>query len=338
MTPPLFVLLLVPVFAALTTLIVTGRLLPWLRRKALDRPNARSSHVVPTPRGGGLGVLAGLLPGWAILSLWSPPALLPELAALLTATLGLAWLSFRDDRKPLPAWVRFSVQIAAIGFILAAQDPDRLVFQGALPLVLDRIITGIGWLWFVNLFNFMDGIDGISAIEAGAIGLGVALIMALAFFRFDLTAFGLVYAATAAAFLWWNWHPAKVFLGDVGSVPLGLLGGWLLLQLALAGALSAALTIPLYYLADATVTLLWRAYDGEKIWQAHRRHFYQKAVQRGFSHSAVSLRIAGLNALLVALATASLNPTLNFGWLGLALGLIAVALTARIFTQGRRAA
>ncbi len=336
MMPPLFVLLLVPALAALTTFIVTGRLLPWLRRKALDRPNARSSHQVPTPRGGGLGVLAGLLPGWVVLSLWAPPALLPELSALLAATLVLAFLSFRDDRKPLPAWVRFAVQSAAIGFILAVQSPDRLVFQGALPLILDRLITGIGWLWFVNLFNFMDGIDGISAVEAGAIGLGTALIAVLAFARIDLAGFGLVYAAAAAAFLWWNWPPAKVFLGDVGSVPLGLLGGWLLLQIALAGALSAALTIPLYYLVDATVTLLWRAYDGETIWHAHRRHFYQKAVQRGFSHNTVSLRIAGLNALLVALATASLHPTLGLGWFGLALGLSAVAITARRFIQGQR--
>lgn len=338
MMPPLSVIVLVAALSAVASLLVTGGLLPWLRRKAMDRPNARSSHAVPTPRGGGLGVLAGLLPGWAVLLVWTPAIIVPELLALLVATLVLAWLSFRDDRQPLPPALRFAVQIAAIAAVLAMQAPERLVFQGALPLLADRLITGIGWLWFVNLFNFMDGIDGISAIEAGAIGLGTALIAALAFFRVDLAAFGLVYAASAAAFLRWNWHPAKVFLGDVGSVPLGLLGGWLLLQTALAGALSAALTIPLYYLVDATVTLLWRAYDGEKIWQPHRRHFYQKAVQRGFSHSAVSLRIAGLNALLVALATASLHPILGIGWLGLALGLCATAALMRIFIQGRRTA
>lgn len=143
--------------------------------------------VVPTPcrapRGGGLGVLVGLLPGWAALLVWTPRAILPELVALLAATLVLAWMSFRDDRKPLPPALRFAVQIAAIAFVLAMQAPEQRVFQGALPLLADRLVTGIGWLWFVNLFNFMDGIDGISAIEAGAIGLGTALIAALAFAR-----------------------------------------------------------------------------------------------------------------------------------------------------------
>src|SRR3546814_9909535 len=114
-------------------------------------------------------------------------------------------------------------------------------------------------------------------------------------------------AAAAAGFLWWNWHPAKVFLGDVGSVPLGFMLGWLLLGLAAAGHWAPALILPLYYLADATITLACRALRRERVWRAHREHFYQRAVQRGRSHATVSRAVFGVNACLAALALASLT-------------------------------
>ena len=143
----------------------------------------------------------------------------------------------------------------------------------------------------------MDGIDGITSVETIVIGVGVFLISD------GPTAFlGGILAAAATGFLKWNWNPAKVFLGDVGSIPLGFLLGWLLLNLAGNGHWAAAIILPAYYLTDATITLIGRAIKGEKLWQAHRQHFYQKAVQRGLSHEYVATMVAFLGAVLIMLA------------------------------------
>jgi UDP-N-acetylmuramyl pentapeptide phosphotransferase/UDP-N-acetylglucosamine-1-phosphate transferase len=268
----------------------------------LDRPNARSSHSVATPRGGGLAVMLALLPGWALLALLgaAPPA-------TIVAVLGgafLAAVSFADDLRSLsPLW-RLSAQLAAVAAGIAALPESGGVFQGLLPPALDRIAAGLVWLWFVNLYNFMDGIDGITGAETAFLGAALAFI---AFANRELgsagqAALGLATAAAALGFLRWNWQPARIFLGDVGSVPLGYLLGWLLLATAAAGAWKAALLLPAYYLADATFTLARRALRGERVWEAHREHLYQRAVRRGWSHAAVVRRILALNLVLLALA------------------------------------
>ena len=183
-----------------------------------------------------------------------------------------------------------------------------------MPYALDVVLAAFLWLWFLNLTNFMDGIDGITGIEGGSIGLGVALLAALAAagsvidsasVAGVLALYGIVLAAAAAGFLVWNWQPAKIFLGDVGSVPIGFLLGWLLLETAGAGLWAAAILLPLYYLADATITLLLRALRHERIFQAHRSHFYQRAAQRFGSHATVVLAISALNIGLIALALIS---------------------------------
>ncbi|MEA2754431.1 MAG: hypothetical protein QOJ54_720, partial [Aliidongia sp.] len=177
------------------------------------------------------------------------------------------------------------------------------VFQGLLAPGPDLLATALLWLWFVNLFNFMDGIDGITASETVMIGLGVAVIaLVAADYQSGALPLGLAIAAAALGFLAWNWQPAKLFLGDVGSIPLGYLLGWLLLALARTGAWAPALILPLYYLTDATLTLAYRLLRGRRVWEAHREHFYQRAIQRGLSHAAVVLRIAAANLALVLLA------------------------------------
>ncbi|MBF0353664.1 MAG: glycosyltransferase family 4 protein [Alphaproteobacteria bacterium] len=282
-------------------------LLVWLQKRAiLDRPNERSSHSVPTPRGGGLAVMAVVLGGWAFLALREgAPA---RLGVLILASLVLIGVSWLDDRRPggmSPLW-RLIVQIGAVLLGLAALPPGP-VFQGLLPGWLDVVATAFLWLWFLNLFNFMDGIDGITGVETIAIASGMALMVNLAALHPDLAALSLVLAASALGFLVWNWHPARIFLGDVGSVPLGFLLGWLLLTLASLGQWAAALILPAFYLADATITLFRRALKREKIWQAHRSHFYQRAVQQGWSHAQVSARIGFTNAALIAMAATSLE-------------------------------
>ena len=220
---------------------------------------------------------------------------------------------------------------------LSGLPPDHAVFQGLLPLVPDRLLAGIAWLWFVNLFNFMDGIDGISGVEAASIGVGLALALRLSGDGSPLALYALGLAATALGFLAWNWQPARIFLGDVGSVGLGYLLGWLLLAAAAAGFWAPALILPLYYLADATLTLGRRAVRGEPVWQAHRQHFYQQAARRFASHAAVSLWLIALNLALIALAAlAVLRP--GTSWPALILAAVLVGLLLWYFSDRPRRA
>jgi UDP-N-acetylmuramyl pentapeptide phosphotransferase/UDP-N-acetylglucosamine-1-phosphate transferase len=178
----------------------------------------------------------------------------------------------------------------------------------------------------------MDGIDGISGVETAAIGAGAALVLWLAAGNSSLADYGLCLAAVAVGFLLWNWHPARIFLGDVGSVALGFLLGWLLLALAAAVLWAPALLLPLYYLADATLTLARRAWRHEKVWQAHRQHFYQQAARRFANHATVSRWIAGTNAALIALAAlAAWRPAT--AWPALISGAAVVALLLWYFAD-----
>ena len=271
----------------------TRVVLAWLHhRQILDHPNERSSHSLPTPRGGGLAVTPVVV-GMLILTNFVVQGFAAILAAGALVLMAVSWL---DDRKGLAPLPRFALQAAVITATLLAMPAQALVFQGLLPLWADQVATIIGWLWFVNLYNFMDGIDGITGIETASIGLGLALTGS----AFLPQSVGI--AAAGLGFLVWNWHPARIFLGDSGSIPLGFVLGGLLIHLAGQGHLAAALILPGYYLADATITLLWRLKDGEKIWQAHRRHFYQRAVQGGKSHSQVTLAILGGNLGLIGCA------------------------------------
>ena len=315
-----------------------------LRHDILDRPNARSSHVAPTPRGGGLGVLAALLPVWVAIPFFLPATSTPgglatahwaiPLAALLLA--GVSWIDDLMSIGPLP---RLGAQFAAAaaGIFLI----EGVVFQGLLPGPLDGIVVAIGWVWFMNLFNFMDGIDGISGVEALTIGAGLLLVGMIGMPSLDAThGQALAVAAAAAGFLVWNWPPARIFLGDSGSVPLGYLLGWLLLTQAASGAWQAAIILPLYYLADATITLLRRIARGEKFWHAHRDHFYQAAIKRGLSHARVSTVIGVVNLLLIGLALLSIltDQAAPWPWLALLAAGILVALLLAWLAGPRRPA
>lgn len=321
---------LLPPLTFLATLAATGWVRGWLGRRAvLDHPNQRSSHTSPVPRGGGLAVVPVVILAWALAAWLTPgPAgrgqVLPSIL-ILGAAAALSALSFVDDLRPLPPGPRLLAQVVAVAIGLAALPPESLIFQGLLPPVLDRIGAGLVWLWFVNLFNFMDGIDGISGIECIAIGGGAALVALLGGAAAPAIPQGLTIAAAAGGFLAWNWPPARIFLGDVGSVGLGFLLGWLLLFLAASGAWAAALLLPLYYLADASLTLLRRLLRGERIWQAHRQHFYQQGARRLKGHGAVVGRLALLDLILVALAALSLRGPASAA-AALAAGLVLVLL------------
>ncbi len=293
-----------PIAASLVLLTVAGvtaiavglvrRIL--LRYQILDHPNERSSHLGPTPRGGGIALVAILLPAWLIAVLRIDPT---DCSWLIAAgVLALAAISWLDDIRGVGPLPRLFVQIVVAATAVAVLKAP--VFQGLLPPLFDRLAAVFLLVWFINLFNFMDGIDGLSAVEAAAIGLGLFL------FGLILGEFGvgqwqaLAIAGAALGFLVWNWSPARVFLGDVGSVPIGFMLGWLLLQAASQGAWAAALILPLYYLADGTITLLRRLIRGANVLAPHRQHFYQQAVRRGHGHARVAGLVAALNVALIA--------------------------------------
>jgi UDP-N-acetylmuramyl pentapeptide phosphotransferase/UDP-N-acetylglucosamine-1-phosphate transferase len=289
---------------AFASFAASGIMLGVLKRRGIvDTPNERSSHATPTPRGGGIAVILVILVAFGL----SISNAFSTYQWLFVATLLLVGISWIDDVRSLSAKARLLSQFIAVSLVFWLVPTSNLYFHGLFPLWLDNLIAVFMWIWFINLFNFMDGIDGISIVEASSIGLGVFLLMMLGAVQLNLGLLGLVIAAAAFGFLWWNWQLAKLFLGDVGSVPLGFLLGWLLLEILASPLWPTAIILPLYYLSDATLTLMRRALRGERVWRAHREHFYQQATGRGLSHARVSLMIAGTNILLIAIAVLSLT-------------------------------
>jgi UDP-N-acetylmuramyl pentapeptide phosphotransferase/UDP-N-acetylglucosamine-1-phosphate transferase len=335
------ILLLLAACAAAATYAVLPPLMPLLRRYALARPNARSSHKQPTPQGGGaavVGVALGLLAIVTALAPVAPPSERASLLALIAAAAVLAVLGAIDDVRPLPAAPRFLIQAVAVaGAVLAVPSEIRVVPE-LLPWGVERALVVFAGLWFVNLTNFMDGLDWITAAELVPVNAALAGLAALGALP---AAGGIVAACVAGAMLGFaplNRPVARLFLGDVGSLPLGLLTGYALYRLAGAGHVLPALILPLYYLADATITLLRRMAKGERFWDAHRSHFYQRATVNGLTVMGVVTRVFIVNLSLAGvaiIATVAFTPAR--GMLAAALAALCVAALMADFSQPRGA-
>ncbi len=279
--------------------LITGGVRGLLGRHGLmDLPNARSSHAVPVPRGGGMGIVVAFLSAVAwILTGHAIPANLAW--ALIGGGLAIAIVGFLDDRFKLAAWPRIVVHSLAASWAvwcLDAMRPAHLTDGGDLWGWIRRCAAFAALVWLTNLFNFMDGIDGLAGMEAACVsGLGAVLLL-----RDGLPSDAqLLFMLSAASlgFLIWNWPPAKIFMGDVGSGFLGFTLGTLAL---FSSTTSTRLIWPWLILlaafgVDATVTLLRRMFLQARWYEAHRSHAYQHAAQAFGSHARVTLAVAAIN-------------------------------------------
>ena len=310
-------------------------MLPWLGRVAAAMPNARSSHVVPTPQGGGIAMVA------AILTTGLPALHLAGVLTLasLACCAGLAALcalGFADDRRPLGWRSKLAAQALAAVAVAGVMPPGAFA---PLPAPVALALSAAVLLVTVNLVNFIDGIDEITVAHAApalAAATLAATVGGVALAAGPLAAAGL---GASLGFWAWNRHPAKVFLGDSGSLPLGLLLGWLALALAAAGHPAAAVLILLYPLADGGLTLVRRLMRGEHLARPHRDHAYQRAVDTGVPMRRVAITVGLISAgnALLALATV-LWASRAVGIGALALGLIwtLVPILAWLRRDGRR--
>lgn len=284
-------------------LLLTPALRALARRFGLlDRPNPRSSHATVVPRAGGAAVAASVLGGLALApTFWQGAAVSVLLGAVALGAVGLA-----DDRFGLPAGVRITAQLAIALFIVASVGSiQRLPLPPPFDPSLGALGIPLSVLWIVavvNFFNFLDGIDGLAALQTAITAVGIAVA------SWDTGAVLLAAALTGAAagFLPFNWSPASVFLGDVGSYFLGCVLAALPLTAAPEARSSAVLLVALslwLFLADASFTLARRARRGARIWEAHREHLYQD-LSVCFGHSGVTLALAAASVLLTGIGLA----------------------------------
>jgi len=271
-----------------------------LRNELIDVPNQRSSHRTPTPRGGGLAIVAGVVFAWIASGIRGAVAA-DSVLVLALAGLVVAGVGFVDDRAHVAARWRLLAHLLAATIVT--------IWTGGLGhLTLPGHILELGWagqflallgvVWMINLFNFMDGIDGIAGIESATAAFGAAGLLWLSGHAADALILAIAGAASLG-FLVWNWPPARIFMGDVGSGFLGFVLGSMAIATHVEGSLDiwAWLVILGVFVVDATVTLIRRVMRGERFYEAHRSHAYQNAARHLNSHKMVTLAVAAINVL-----------------------------------------
>jgi Fuc2NAc and GlcNAc transferase len=283
--------------AALTTGYLRGYA---VRNQLIDHPNFRSTHQLPTPRGGGMAIVIGfslaLIAATAIGAITVPHAIGIGCAGGLVALVG-----FWDDHGHVAARWRLLAHFTAASWLLAWLGPlphiPLLAMWGA-PAPLAYLLAAIFIVWMVNLFNFMDGIDGIASVQALTTSLGFALICLLTGFP-ELMPLHLLLSAAVLGFLVWNWPPARIFMGDVGSGFLGILLAALAFWSGIAepALFTSWLILSGVFIIDSSFTLLRRILRGDRVYEAHRTHAYQHAARRLGAHGPVTIAVGVINLL-----------------------------------------
>lgn len=310
-----------------------------ISRRMMDVPNARSSHVVATPRGGGVAIVVAFIV--SLVFLYAVGLITPSVFfASAGAGLSIALIGFMDDHEHIAARWRLLGHFAAAAWLLG--------WTGGLPAIpLFGGYVDMGWagdvltvfylVWLINLYNFMDGIDGIASVEAICVCLGACLLYWLAGLH-GLIWEPLLLAASVAGFLYWNFPPAKIFMGDAGSGFLGLVLGGLSLQAAWESVpmLWAWLILLGVFIVDATFTLFRRLFRGEKVYEAHRSHAYQFASRRVGKHLPVTIAVSAINVLwLLPIAVCVTRFGLD-GVLGVILAYVPLVVVAIKFNAGNQ--
>jgi len=293
---------LAPVLSAVVSGVTIAFLLRSGRAGPLDQPNDRSLHVIPVPRSGGLGIMAGVILG-AVAAAAAP--------AMFAGLIVVVLVSWWDDRRSLPVVLRFASHFAAGGMALSGGLDAQWAEWG----LWSQVVALLCIVWMTNLYNFMDGANGLAGGMA-VFGFGAYAVAATMAGQAPLAVWAACIAAAAAGFLLFNFDPARIFMGDVGSVPLGFLAAVLGLEGMRLDAWPTWFPLLVFapFIVDASVTLVKRGLRGEKVWQAHREHYYQRLVRSGWSHRKLALHEYGLMAALAVSACAML------GWSAMAQG------------------
>jgi len=328
---------LLPLVLLVSLLMTAGLRHYALKRNVIDVPNARSSHTIPTPRGGGVAIVVSFLLAMTVL-MFTGTAHVHTLIGLVGGGALIAAVGFMDDHGHIPARWRLLGHFLAAGWILAWMGglPPVNVLGWVVDLGLaGTLLAAVYLVWMLNLYNFMDGIDGIASIEAITVCLCAAGL-------YGLTGLGqhavlpLLLACAVAGFLYWNYPPAKIFMGDAGSGFLGILLGGLSVQAAWVSPQMFWCWLILLgvFIVDSTYTLVRRLLRGDKVYEAHRSHAYQFAARRYGKHLPVTLGVAVVNVcwllpIAVGVALGALE-----GLLGVALAYAPLIVLAVRFRAG----
>lgn len=289
--------------AALVVFFVLSYLLTGIVRKLaltnrlLDVPNDRSSHLMPTPSGGGIAIVACWLAG-SILAAIVDVVEWQLLVSVLPPALAIASISLVDDKIGVPAGPRMLVHLLSAGWFIALNQglPSfELPLLDNAPLAMTAVCV-IGLVWLTNLYNFMDGIDGIAGVQAVFFNTAMSGLSFITGAQ-DVAAMSAILAVSCAGFLIWNWPPARIFMGDTGSSCLGFVMGAMAIYVSMRTDTSVWIWVILLgvFLADATVTLIRRLVSGQRWYEAHRSHAYQILSRRWNSHGRVTLAVALVN-------------------------------------------
>lgn len=318
-----------PIVAALITFLLTHFLLSSkAARKVQDVPNERSLHSMPVPRIGGVGLMAGVLCGWALMLnalVWW--VVLPLLILFMVSLL--------DDMRSLPVKQRLLAHLIAAAMLVAGSG--LFAQQGVVIAVAVLLFT----VWMTNLYNFMDGSDGLAG-GMTLFGFSIYGFAALFVHNIPLATLNFCIAISAASFLYFNFHPAKIFMGDSGSIPLGFLAAAMGLWGWQQGVWMAWFPLLIFspFIVDASVTLVKRALRGVRVTEAHREHYYQRLVQMGWGHRNVALAeyglmlAVGISALLVLRAPLPWQMLLAWGAVYIGIMLL-IEASWKNFTRGK---
>jgi len=306
------VLFLVTIFPfVLTVFLLRWMLQSRLMKIAIDLPNHRSLHTVPVPRTGGVAVMVATLSSWVLI--WQPWSM-----TLVVCTLLLMALSLVDDVRGLAAGWRFVGHFVVAGVFMGLALPSVSIWA--------MVALAVAIVWMTNLFNFMDGADGLAGGMA-LFGFAAYAIASWLAGSDQLALICMAIVASATAFLLYNFHPARVFMGDAGSIPLGFLAAVIGLLGWQSGVWALWFPVMVFspFIVDATITLIKRLLRGEKIWQAHRSHFYQRLVLMGWGHRTTAIAEYILMVLVGSSAVLLIGQSLLMQWLGLGCWLLVYA-------------